>query len=323
MSIESLNKAWQELLQGQSYAIACHLRPDGDVLGSALALAHVLESLGRDVVVIAEDGVPENYTFIPGSGKVVTRTDRRDFDFGILVDSEATKRVGEAAAEVLNSASKKACIDHHVPNGEWGDVRVVDSSASATAVVLYELFSANNIPIDRDCATQLMSALVADTGGFRFGNTNARAFEIAAHLTELGAEPSTIYRMIFDSKPVRAVKLLGRALASLQYDENGRVVWAQITRRDLEELNATDADTDSIVHHVGSVKSAQVAILFRENKPDSVRISLRSRGGYDVDRVARVFGGGGHKAAAGCTVHAPLKEAQKMVVDEVLKWMES
>lgn len=322
MNKEILNKAWQEMLQGQTYAIACHLRPDGDVLGSALALAHVLKSNGKDVTVIAEDGVPDNYAFIPGSESVVTHIDK-DFDYGILVDSEATKRVGEAAARVLNSAKKKACIDHHVPNGEWGDVRVVDASASATAVVLYEMFSANDIPIDRDCATQLMAALVADTGGFRFGNTNARAFEIAAHLTELGAEPSTIYRMIFDSKPVRAVKLLGRALGSLQCDDKGRVVWAEITRKDLDELRATDADTDSIVHHVGAVKSAQVAILFRETKPDSVRISLRSRGGYDVDRVARVFGGGGHKAAAGCTVHAPLKEAEKKVVDEVLKWMES
>ena len=142
-----------------------------------------------------------------------------------------------------------------------------------------------------------MAALIADTGGFRFGNTDARSFEVAAELTKLGAQPSTIYRAIFDSRPLKAGKLLGRALNSMRTDESGRVIWAEITQADLAELGATDADTDSIVNHIGAIKGPQVAIFFRETKPGVVRTSLRSRGGYDVDRVARIFDGGGHKAA--------------------------
>lgn len=319
---KSLREAWRSLLDGRSYVIACHSRPDGDALGSALALAHVLRGSGKEVVVLAEDGVPENYTFIPDSETVVTATERRDFDFGVLVDSEAPKRVG-SAADAVTSAKKAACIDHHVPNGGFGDVRVVDTGACATAIVLYELFTANDVVLDSVVATQLLAAVIADTGGFRFGNTNARAFEVAAELTKLGAEPSTIYRAIFDSKPLRSAKLLGRALNSLRTDDSGRVIWAEITQKDLAELGATDADTDSVVNHIGAVKGPRVAILFRETKPGVIRTSLRSRGGYDVDKVARVFDGGGHKPAAGCTVNAPLAEAEKMVVDEVLKWMES
>ncbi|MCX6345670.1 MAG: bifunctional oligoribonuclease/PAP phosphatase NrnA [Armatimonadetes bacterium] len=322
MNQENLKQAWQRLLEYGSFVLACHVRPDGDTLGSALAVAHVLRKLGKDVVVICEDIVPDNYMFMPDAETILTSTDRRDFEVGMLVDSEATKRVGSAAA-ALESAAVNVCIDHHVPNGEYGDIRAVDPGASATAVVIYELFEANNVEIDQEAATQLMAALVADTGGFRFGNTNTRAFEIAAKLTALGADPSTIYRSIFESKPIKAALLLGRALNSLEMDDHERVIWSGITQRDLTELGSTDADTDSIVNQIGAVKGPQVAILFRETRPGSIRISLRSRGGYDVDRVARVFGGGGHKAAAGCTVHASLEEAEKMVVAEVLKWMES
>jgi len=322
MNIRNLREAWRGLLDGRSYVIACHMRPDGDALGSALALSHVLRRLGKEVVVVCEDSVPDNYAFIPESETIVTATERRDFDFGVLVDSEAPKRVG-SAADAVTSAAKTACIDHHVPNGGFGEIRVVDTKASATAVVLYEMLTASDVDLDSVIATQLLAALIADTGGFRFGNTNARSFEVAAELTKLGAEPSTIYRAIFDSKPIRAGKLLGRALNSMKTDESGRVIWAEITQADLAELGATDADTDSIVNHIGAIKGPRVAILFRETKPGVIRTSLRSRGGYDVDRVARVFDGGGHKAASGCTVRAPLAEAEKTVIDEVLKWMES
>lgn len=322
MNQQNLRQAWQALCEGQSFALACHLRPDGDTLGSALALAHILRGLDKDVIVLAEDGVPENYTFIPESETVLKSTDRRDFDFGILIDSEATKRVG-GAATVLENAKKTGCIDHHVPGEAYGDVRVVNTGASATAVVIYDLLEANGVELDNISAVQLMSSLIADTGGFRFGNTNTRSFEIAAKLTELGAAPSTIYRSIFDSKPLRAAKLLGLALSSLKTDPSGQVIWAKITQDDMASVGATDADTDSVVNHVGAVKGPKVAILFRETMPGSIRTSLRSRDGYDVDRVARVFNGGGHKAAAGCTVEAPLAEAESMVVNEVLKWMES
>jgi phosphoesterase RecJ-like protein len=282
----------------------------------------VLRGFGKDVTVLSADGVPDNYTFIPESETVVRQTGRRDFDVGMLVDSESTSRIGPAK-EVVEAGRVAACVDHHVPNGEFGEIRVIDHGASSTAEVIVEWLDAAGVDIDSTAAAQLLTALVADTGGFRFANTKPRTLEVAARLTASGAQPSVIYREVFESKPLRAAKLLGRALTSLQTDPTGRIVWATVTRKDLDELNAVDADTESIVNHVGAVRGAKVAILFRETEPKVVRISLRSRDGFDVDRVARVFDGGGHVAAAGCTVRLPLDDARKAVLDEVAKWMDS
>ncbi|MCE5199928.1 MAG: bifunctional oligoribonuclease/PAP phosphatase NrnA [Armatimonadota bacterium] len=321
MKIDLLKDAWARFMEARSFVLACHQRPDGDTLGSALGLAHVLRLAGKDVVVISEDGIPDNYTFLPESDTVVTSTDRRDFDIGVLIDSEGTKRIG-SAADAVTSSKVHACVDHHLPSGGFGEIRVVDYHRSSTAEVVYELLEANDVIFDAVAATHLLTGIISDTGGFKFSNTKPRTFEIASKLQAHGADPAMIAREVYESRPIRSMKLLGRALGSLQIDESGRVVWATISKHDLDELGATDADTDSIVNHVTTVKGPKVAILFRESKPGSIRISLRSRDGVDVDRVARAFGGGGHKAAAGCHVEGSLDHAVDVVVNEVLKWME-
>ena len=319
---EVLRNAWVALDAGQSFVFACHGGPDGDTLGSALALSRVMRARGKDVVVLSEDGVPENYRFIPESDTIVTATDRRDFDVGMLVDCEGVKRAGKSAEPIV-AAKTTACIDHHVPDGEFGQVRIVDQTASATAELVFDLLEANQVTINKICATQLLTGLIADTGAFRFANTSPRTFHTAARLTDLGGDPSVIAREVYDTRPLRAVKLLGRTLSSVEIKENGLVVVGVITRDDLDELQASDTDTDSIINYVRMVKGAKVAILFREIERKSIRISLRSRDGVDVNQVARAFGGGGHVAAAGCTVEATLEEAKRLVLSEVNKWMES
>lgn len=317
-----LRESWALLTRGHSFLLACHQRPDGDTLGSALALARVLRNMGKEVFVVCEDGVPINYRFIPDSETVITATDRSGFDVGVLVDCEGIKRVG-SAEDALLSSRVKACIDHHIPNGEFGEIRIIDPSASATAELVFELLVANGIKVDNAVATQLMTGIVADTGAFRFPNATPNTFRIASTLVAAGARPSEIAREIYESHSLPAMHLLGRALCSLTVHESGRIVWAQVTRKDMDELGATDADTEGIVNLVRWVKGPEVAILFRETRPDSIRISLRSDNSFDVERVARVFGGGGHRAAAGCTVEASLNEARELVIKEVLKWMES
>ena len=317
-----LRKAWAQFDKAHSFVLACHQRPDGDTLGAALALAHVLRATGKDAVVVSEDAVPDNYRFIPESETVLTATDRRDFDVGILVDCEGIARCGTAADAVV-SAELTACVDHHVPEGKFGDIRIVDRRASSTSEVVVELLDANGIQIDETAATQLLTGLIADTGAFRFANTAPRTFHTAARLTDLGAEPSIIAREVYDNRPLRAVKLLGRALSSIETDDDGSVVWASITKRDLEELGATDIDTESIINHIRAVRGPKVAVLFREIEPDSIRVSLRSRDGIDVNEVAKVFGGGGHVAAAGCTVNRSLDDAKRLVIEEVVRWMAS
>ena len=317
-----LRDAWRRLSRNHSFVLACHQNPDGDALGTALALAHVLRQQGKDVTVVCEGGLAESYRFIPEQETLVETTDRRDFDVGILVDCEGLKRAG-SAADVVAGARIGACIDHHIPDDEFGEIRVVDQQASSTAELVVRILEVNNVTIDAVAATQLMTGLINDTGGFRFANTSAETFRVAARLAELGASPSAIAREVYETRPVRALKLLGRALESLEASSGGEVVWAVITRRNLDELEADDSDTDGIVNQLGHAKGSKVAILFREVRPNQIRVSLRSRDGFDVNRVARAFDGGGHTSAAGCTLEMPLEQAREAVLGEVTKWMES
>ena len=322
MKRSDLKDAWSRLVEHDSFVLACHVRPDGDCLGAALALARALRAVGKDVVVLSQDPVPEHYLFLPGSDGVLSETSRRDFAVGALVDSDAPKRVGSCSETVL-SAPMLVRIDHHLSTEDFGSIQIVDTEVSSTSELVAELFEANDIPIDRDTATLLLAGIIFDTGGFRYPNASARTFEIASKLAALGAKPAAVAREIFESRPIRAAKILGRALSSMQSTEDGVVVWAEITRADYFDLGADDADTEGVVNTVAGVKGPKVVILFREVEPNSIRVSLRSRDGVDVNVVAKVFDGGGHAAAAGCTVNAPLAEAEKLVIDEVRRWMES
>lgn len=321
MKISNLRDSWSRLVAEQSFIFACHVRPDGDTLGAALALARVLRGLGKDVLVICQDAVPENYLFLPDSETLVTQTPRRDFDVGALVDSDAPKRVG-SAADAVTSARVSARIDHHLSIENFGQIQIVETSVSSTCELIAELFEANDISIDTDIATLLLAGIIFDTGGFRFPNTSARTLELASLLAKIGANTSCIARSIFESRPLRAAKLFGRALSSMQCSDDGLLVWGQLSYADFQELSATDADTEGIVNSVAAVKGPKVALLFREVEPAIVRVNMRSRDGFDVNRIAQVFDGGGHKAASGCTVESSLEEAKRRVIEEVRRWME-
>lgn len=321
MKKSDLKSAWNQLKAEQSFVFACHVRPDGDSLGAAFALARALRMIGKDVTVICQDPVPENYRFLPDWETLVTDTPRRDFDVGALLDSDVPKRVG-SAADAVTSARVPARIDHHLSLENFGQIQIVETSVSSTSELIMELFEANDIPIDIDTASLLLAGITFDTGGFRFPNASARTFELAARLAEIGADSSAIARSIFESRPLRAAKLLGRALSSMQTTEDGMLVWGEIRYADFQELGATDADTEGIVNSVAAVKGPKVALLFREVEPGSIRVNMRSREGFDVNRIAQVFDGGGHKAASGCTVESSLDEAKRRVIEEVRRWME-
>lgn len=318
----SLQVGWKRLIEGESYVLACHVRPDGDCLGAMLALARELRRLGKDVTALSIDGVPENYAFLPGADTVVSRTERRGFDVGILIDSDTPKRVGDSA-DAVASARTHARIDHHLSSEAFGDICIVDTQISSTCELITQLFEANEIAIDQPTATLLLAGIIFDTGGFRYPNASAGTFEIASELARLGAKSSEIAREVLENRPARALKLLGRALNSLTMEPDASIAYGVITPEDYEELGVTDADTEGIVNSLSAVKGPKVVILFRETEPGTVRVSLRSRDGVDVNQVAKAFDGGGHAAAAGCTVNGTLEEAKSRVIAEVQRWMES
>lgn len=344
MEKNQIEAACQAIRGGERAIILAHQNPDADTLGSALAIARALRTLGKEAVVICEDEIPTIYSFIPDVERVIRETHRRDFDIGIACDAQEPFRVG-GSKDPLYSTDALITIDHHptsheiepaasaspaavdagepvepVPDYAGRRILLLDPAAAATAEIVIDLIDALGVPVDREIAEQLMAALVGDTGGFRFPNATPRTFEIAARLTRCGALASEAARIIYESRSFISTALLGRALTSIETDASGCIVWGRVRMEDFQALGATDADTDSIVNHIRGVKGARVGIIFREIERNSVRISLRSQPGVDVRKIAAIFGGGGHERAAGCTVNRPLDEAVRLVVDEVRKW---
>jgi bifunctional oligoribonuclease and PAP phosphatase NrnA len=316
------------ILEAKRVVLAAHVNPDGDTLGCVLALTHLLRGLGKEAIPLSADGVPDIYRWIPGAEWVQTGTERRDFDLAIVCDAGALERVGKSVAPVVQSAPRLMDIDHHVADGPFGDIRLLNSRAAATAELVWELILAvesatGSEPATKEIAACLMVGLVTDTGSFRFPNVTPKTFLLAARLQRLGAVPAEIYELVYENKSFASLKLLGRALDALQTTADGRIAWTHVTAADFASTGAEDADTEGIVTHVRAVQGVQIGILFREVPGGKIRISLRAREGADVNKIANVFGGGGHKLAAGCSVAPPLADVEKAVLAEAVRQLTS
>ena len=305
--------------RSQTIVMACHVNPDGDALGSLLGLALALILLGKEVVCLSEDGVPEILKFLPGAELIRQTTDLPAFDLALVVDSGDLPRVGKTIQPMIGRAKQVVDIDHHAATGAFGDIRVLNTRAASTAEIVYALLLALQTPITPEIATCLFTGIITDTGSFRFQNVTPNTLQVAAALLEAGAPPAFISENVFENRTFAATRLLGHALSSLRQSPDGRIVWAHITAKDFAELGATDQDTEGIVSYVRGVRDAEVGILFREMAQGGIRVSLRSRETVNVAEIAEKFGGGGHRMASGCTVNLPLAEAEIAVVEAVLK----
>lgn len=292
--------------------VAGHVTPDGDSLGCTLALTHALRGLGKSVTPMAVDGVPEIYRWLPGADQIATSAPG-PFDLAIVVDAATPNRIGDIG-KLARSASDTVVIDHHVSESEFGRVRVVNPKASATGEIVYSLLRLMRLPFSKDIADCLLCAIVTDTGSFRFMNVTAATFRVSAALMRYGACPACISELVFETRSLASLKLLGRALDALQVTQDGRISWTVITARDFAELGATDEDTEGIVTHVRAVRGTDIGILLRELPGGDVRVSLRSRRDTDVSVIAERFGGGGHVSAAGCTLKTDLQDAVSKIL---------
>jgi len=295
-------------------AIACHVHPDGDALGSMLGLGLAIEAgfPDKQVTYLAQDGVPYIYRFLPGSERVLTRSEPLDIDLAIVVDSGDIVRVGENIQPLIAAAPLILDIDHHVGEGSFGCVRLLDNRAAATAEIVFELVAELGLPIDKDIATCLFTGVITDTGSFRFMNVTPRTLRVAASLIEFGASPAMIAEQVFDNRPFSATRLMGLALSTLSKSDDGRVVWATVSGEAFEE-------TEGFINPVRAVRGAEVGLLFREVQVGRIRVSLRSTDKIDVSKVAAKFGGGGHRMASGCSYDGTLEEAVNALTTAVIK----
>jgi len=316
-----LQQVAQVLQEAKSVVLACHLNPDGDTLGCALALQSVLEGLGKRVVTLSSDGVPEIYRFLPGSEKVLTSTEQRGFDVAVVCDTGTPERIGKARDAVF-SARIIVDIDHHVTEGAFGDIRIQQPKAAATAEIVYRLLKVMDVPITPNVATCLLTGIITDTGLYRYMNVSPSTFRLSATLMEAGASPAQIAEEVFERRSFPSVRLLGRALEHIRQEEEGKLVWSYLSYEDFTELEATDEDTEGIITQLRAVRDSVVLALLREVKPGRVRVSVRSRDErFDMATLAEKFGGGGHRLAAGFWVDGGIDEAKAKVIGALREWM--
>ncbi|MBP5092429.1 MAG: bifunctional oligoribonuclease/PAP phosphatase NrnA [Abditibacteriota bacterium] len=316
-----LRDIWKGITSAESVAIAFHVSPDGDALGSSLALARILRSMGIRAEVFSQDEVPESYLFMPDVDKV--RSDSRDtFDLGILMDCNSLSRVG-AVAPIIEACPLHGCIDHHLPNETFGELRYVREKASSAVEVLMDILTANNVEYDADTAKLLMTGLVTDTGVFRFSNVSALTLRYAAALMDHGASAEPVVHYVYESRSLGALKLQGYVLSNIKTACDGKIAWVALSKELLDSFGVGEGETSGVGDHIRKLKGCKAALFMRETEKGKVKVSLRSREDFDVSKPANILGGGGHVCASGCTLDMPIDEAEKVVVAEVARWMDS
>ncbi|HEY4562742.1 MAG TPA: bifunctional oligoribonuclease/PAP phosphatase NrnA [Thermoanaerobaculia bacterium] len=316
-------KAPEDLLrrirQGNRFLLTSHINPDGDAIGSELGLARLLRGLGKGAVVWNRDNTPTVYRPLPGSERIHIGEEPPAgfpdvFDAIIVLECPSPDRTG---LEQHLSARPVINIDHHLGNQCYGAVNWVDSAAPAVGEMVFRLAQGLKVPLEPEVASCLYLTLVTDTGGFRFSNATAAAFEAAASLVREGAHPEQVAQWLYESQPLAVVKLAGEMLQSLQTHDGGRIATGRLTREMFERAGAKPGDSEGLIDQLRSIAGVDAVALIRELPEGGHKVSLRSRGEVDVEKIARHHGGGGHRNAAGFTMAGDGEEVRREVAAEL------
>ncbi|MDD4940311.1 MAG: bifunctional oligoribonuclease/PAP phosphatase NrnA [Candidatus Omnitrophica bacterium] len=301
------------------FLITSHTNMEGDAIGSELAFAFLIKKLGKTPVIVNEDTVPYGYEFLPGTNMIVKYNRSAPvlrFDCFVALDCSDLHRTGEVYR--LNAAHKPVLnIDHHISNGYFGDVNLVDGNASCACELVWRLYKKMHVPVTKQAAVALYAGIMTDTGSFRYSNTTATTHAIAAELVAAGIDVSAVYRNIYGNIPYDDLKLLASILPTMQRSPDGRIVWFEIRKEVLKKQKKIYFDLgENILNYGRSLKGAEAVILFKENisSKNEVRVNFRSHGAIDVNAIAKAFGGGGHRTASGATVAGALSRVKRAVL---------
>jgi bifunctional oligoribonuclease and PAP phosphatase NrnA len=299
------------------FLLTSHARPDGDAIGSVLALAEVLDQLGCQADIVLADPVPVTYQALPNLDRIRHTPSADDVDPSrktpvILLECDGIARTGLLGLEGRTLIN----IDHHASGRNFGSVNWIDEHACAVAAMVYRIAVAADVDITPSMATCLYAAILSDTGAFTYASTTADTFALVHHLAARGANPSQIARDIYHSNPASKIRLLGIALSNLQTE--GDLAWTWVTSKDMDRIGAIAEDCEGVVNYLISIAGVESAVFLRE-VPDAsqFRLSIRSKGKLDVARIAEHFGGGGHRSASGCTLDGPLGVATERILTQL------
>lgn len=320
---------FQEIVASANrFVLTSHVRPDCDALGSELAMAAVLEALGKHVRIVNGQATPPNLAFIDPAKRVaalgegVAAADLADADVLIVLDTSAWQQLGPMADVVRATKAKKLVVDHHVSGDDLGAELFKDTTAEATGHLVVQAADALGVAITPDIAHAAYAAIATDTGWFRFNSTSPATMRVAARLIEAGAHPQTIYAELYEQDTLARVQLRGRILARAKTDLGGRLVYTAALAADFAATGALATDTEDVINLTLAVEGVEVAVIFvavdAGKVGDKFKLSFRSRTPtVDCSQLAERFGGGGHKAAAGASFDGPIEAAQQAVLAAV------
>jgi phosphoesterase RecJ-like protein len=317
MNLMNHNNTPEEMVEvlrkAPKVALFSHVFPDGDCIGSMLALGLALEKMGKDVSFFNPHPVPGNLLFLPGSSRIRQELPSYKPQILLFVDCTDLERVNMSEADISGD-STVLNIDHHVSNLFFGDYNWVDTQASAAGEVVLKLISKLGVDMDLDMATNLYTAILTDSGCFEYNNTTAQTHRLAADLLDKGVDLTRIHHHVFNQKPLAQVKLLACALNGLEISSGGQLASMILCAEDFQKSGADQEMGEGLVNHARNIAGVEAAVLLREVSPQKIKVSLRSNLWLNVDEIAARFGGGGHRRAAGCTLCVPLPEAKQSII---------
>ncbi|MBP9733375.1 MAG: bifunctional oligoribonuclease/PAP phosphatase NrnA [Candidatus Omnitrophica bacterium] len=307
----SIRTAAQRILEADRILISSHVHPDGDTMGSLLALGLGLLSIDKSVVMVSPDGLPPRYRFLPGSELVLDTWEGR-VDLAIAVDCGTIRQLGKFG-KLFESTRNTIQVDHHDFADVFGKLLVADPAAAAVGEIIYDLLKVLKVKITPMIATCLLTSIIVDTGAFRFANIRGRTFRICADLLDRGVDLKYLLEEAYWKKSETTVRLEAVSVNQMKFERNGRVVWSYVKHADFKRVNGLASDVDGVADDLRSIDGVKVAALMRENEEGGCRVSLRSEAGINVAKIAQVFGGGGHFNSAGCHMKNTKANRDKLV----------
>jgi len=298
----------------RTFVISSHSRPDGDSIGSQLAMACALRDLGKEARVVNKDLAPGPLLAFPGVPEIEIADEvSGTYDAAIIMECGDLARTGVAGLErqlIIN-------IDHHPGNSEYGQINWFDASAAACGEMVFELIKALGVPVSVEIGTHIYLAILTDTGSFHYGNLTPRTFDMCRQVIEAGVDPVAVARSVYDSNNMGRLKLFGAVLSAMQIDAAGRIAIVYLDHEMARAAGGTYEDTEGLINLPLTVKEIQAVVFFKQSEGEEYRVSMRSKGDIDIGAVAKEFGGGGHKNAAGCTVTGAIDALQKLFVEKI------
>jgi phosphoesterase RecJ-like protein len=317
---EAAIAAIRDVIRGrQRFLISSHARPDGDSIGSQMAMAYALRALGKHVEIVNRDPAPAPLMAFPGVPEIrVAERAEGDFDAALVMECSELARTGVSGLEQYFLVN----VDHHPGNVRYGAINWFEAGAAACAEMVFDIIAALGVPLSVEIATHLYVGILTDTGSFHYSSITPRTFDICRQLVEAGVDPPKVARSIFDSNTLGRLKLFGSVLSTIELEDQGRLAVVSVDRAMAASAGGTYDDTEGLINLPLTVKEIQAVVFFKEIDADQYRVSLRSKGDIDVCAVAKQFGGGGHKNASGCTVSGTFAEVRADLVVRIAATIE-